>query len=57
MVVDGDEMGGKDVRVGFGSNASNYTVGKNGRREGSGGDVEKMVHSKCQISLSWYLDF
>jgi len=54
--VDGDEMGGKDVRVGFGSGGSKYTVGKNGRGKGGGGNLEKMVLSKCQISLFWYLD-
>ena len=36
-----DEMGGKDVGEAFGSNAGKQAVGQNGRREGSGGDVEK----------------
>ena len=51
-MVDGDEMGGKDVGVGLGSNASKYTVSNNGRREGSGGDVEKWYIVSVGFSLS-----
>jgi len=50
-VVDGDEMGGMDVGVGFSSSGSKYAVSKNGQGKGGGGDMEKMVLSRCRVSL------
>ena len=50
--VDGGEMGGTDVRVGFGSGGSKYAVGKNGGGKGGGRDWKTVVLSKCQFSFS-----
>ena len=55
-MVDGDEMGGKNVGEGFSSIGSKCAVSKNGRRESGGGDWKMVVHCKCQFSLSQYLE-
>ena len=55
--MDGDMMGGKDVREGFSSFGSQYTVGKNGRGKGGGGNWKRWYSVIVRFLLSWYSDF
>jgi len=47
--VDGDTIGGTEVREGCSSISSEYAVDKNGWRKSGGRDLEKVVCGKCQF--------